>query len=105
MFDKILEAQQKAEEVKKRLETVILSEEAEGGAIKVTATAGKTIKSITIDENFLKENGVEGLEDVLIVALNKVLAQAEKVSASEMAAMTNQMLGGMDGLANLFGKK
>ncbi len=105
MFDKIFEAQQKAEEVKKRLDTVILSEEAEGGAIKVTATANKTIKSISIDENFLKENGAEGLEDVLIVALNKVLAQAEKVSASEMSAMTSQMLGGMDGLANLFGKK
>lgn len=105
MFDKIFEAQQKAEEVKKRLDTVILSEEAENGAIKVTATANKTIKSISIDENFLKENGVEGLEDVLIVALNKVIAQAEKVSSSEMQAMTSQMLGGMDGLANLFGKK
>ncbi|HET8827738.1 MAG TPA: YbaB/EbfC family nucleoid-associated protein [Pelobium sp.] len=105
MFDKIFEAQQKAEEVKKRLETITLSEEVEGGAIKVTATAGKTIKSISIDENFLKENGVEGIEDLLVTAINKVLAQAENVSQTEMAAMTSQMLGGMDGLANLFGKK
>jgi len=105
MFDKIFEAQQKAEEVKKRLETITLSEQAEEGAIKVTATAGKTIKNITINENFLKENGVEALEDVLVVLVNKVLAQAEGVSQAEMAAMTNQMLGGMDGLANLFGKK
>lgn len=104
MFDKIFEAQQKAEEVKTRLETISLTEQAEGGAIKVIATAGKTIKSISIDENFLKENGVEALEDVLVVAINKVLAQAENVSQAEMAAMTNQMLGGMGGLANLFEK-
>ena len=105
MFDKIFEAQQKAEEVKKRLETITLSEQAEGGAIKITATAGKTVKSISIDENFLKENGVEALEDVLVVIINKVLAQAENVSQAEMSAMTNQMLGGMGGLADLFGKK
>ncbi len=105
MFDKIFEAQQKAEEVKKRLETVTLSEQAEGGAIKVTATAGKTIKSISINESFLKENGIEALEDVLVVAINKVLVQAENVSQAEMSAMTNQMLGGIDGFANLFGKK
>ena len=105
MLDKIFEAQQKAEEVKKRLETITLTEDAEGGAVKVTATAGKMIKSISISEDFLTENGIEGLEDVLVVTINKVLAQAEKVSVSEMAAMTKQMLGGMDGLANLFGKK
>ena len=105
MFDKIFEAQQKAEEVKQRLETITLSEQAENGAIKVTATAGKTIKSISIDENFVKENGIEALEDVLVVAINKVLAQAENVSQAEMSAMTSQMLGGMGGLGNLFGNK
>lgn len=105
MFDKLFEAQQKAEEIKKRLETITLSEEAENGAIKVLATAAKTIKSISIDVNFLTENGIEGLEDVLVVTINKVLTQAENVSQAEMAAMTNQMLGGMGGLANLFGKK
>ncbi len=105
MFDKILQAQQKAEEVKKRLETITLSEQAEGGAIKVTATAGKTIKSISIAEDFLKENGAEGVEDVLVTVINKVLAQAENVSQAEMSAMTNQMLGGMGDLGSLFGKK
>lgn len=105
MFDKIFEAQQKAEEVKKRLDNITVIADAEGGAIKVTATANKVIKSIEIDEEFLKENGKEGLEDVLVVAINKVLAQAENVSQAEMAAVTQQMLGGMGGLGNLFGKK
>ncbi len=46
MFDKIFEAQQKAEEVKKRLGNISVSAEVEDGAIKVTATANKLIQSI-----------------------------------------------------------
>ncbi len=105
MFDKILEAQQKAEEAKKRLDNITVSADAEGGAVKVVATASKTIKSIEIDEKFMEENGKEGLEEVLVIAINKALSQAENISQAEMAAVTNQMLGGMGGLANLFGKK
>ncbi|RYE19954.1 MAG: hypothetical protein EOP42_28225, partial [Sphingobacteriaceae bacterium] len=37
MFDKILEAQQKAEEVKKRLDGIMVSGNAENGKITVTA--------------------------------------------------------------------
>nr|MBC7614046.1 YbaB/EbfC family nucleoid-associated protein [Pseudopedobacter sp.] len=105
MFDKIFEAQQKAEEVKKRLANISVVAEVEGGAIKVTATANKLIQSIEIKEDFLKENGKEGIEDLLVVAINKALDQAENVSQAEMAAVTQQMLGGMGGLGNLFGKK
>jgi DNA-binding protein YbaB len=105
MFDKIFEAQQKAEEVKKRLANISVSAEVEGGAIKVTASANKIIKSIEIEENFLKENGKEGIEDLLVVAINKALDQAENVSHAEMAIVTQQMLGGIGGLGNLFGKK
>lgn len=105
MFDKIFEAQQKADEVKKRLENITVHADAENGAVKVIATASKTIKSIEIDENFITENGKEGLEEVLVIAINKALAQADNVSQSEMAAVTQQMLGGMGDLGNLFGKK
>lgn len=105
MFDKIFEAQQKAEEVKKRLANISVIAEVEGGAIKVTATANKLIQSIEIEEDFLKENGKEGIEDLLVVAINKALDQAENVSQAEMATVTQQMLSGMGGLGNLFGKK
>ncbi|MFC5283165.1 YbaB/EbfC family nucleoid-associated protein [Pedobacter alpinus] len=105
MFDKLFEAQQKAEEAKKRLDAIMVSADAQNGAVKITATASKTIKTIEIDEKFIEENGKEGLEEVLVIAINKVLAQAENVSQAEMAAVTNQMLGGMGDLGSLFGKK
>lgn len=104
MFDKLLEAQQKAGEMKKRLDGISVSGSAEGGKITVVANGNKVVQSINIDEEFLKDADKEELEELLIVAINKALEQAENVNQSEMAAMTQQMLGGMGGLGNLFGK-
>ena len=104
MFDKIMEAQQKAGEVKKRLDAITVSGSVEGGQILVTANGNKVIQSIEINPTFLADADKEELEELLVVAINKALEQAENLSQSEMAAMTQAMLGGMGGLGNLFGK-
>jgi nucleoid-associated protein EbfC len=101
MFDKIMEAQQKAGEIKKRLDAITVSGIAEGGKITVTANANKVVQSITIDGVFLKDADREELEELLVVAINKALQQADNVSQSEMAAATKDMFGGLGGL---FGK-
>lgn len=98
MFDKLFQAQQKAEEIKKRLDTISVSGEAEGGLIKVIATANKEIKSISIDPTFHKEAALEELEELLAVAINKALQQAENISQTEMQAATKDMLGGLGGM-------
>ncbi|MGE8291858.1 MAG: YbaB/EbfC family nucleoid-associated protein, partial [Sphingobacterium sp.] len=66
MFDKLFQAQQKAEEIKKRLDTISVSGEAEGGLIRVVATANKEIKEITIDPVFLSNADKEELEELLV---------------------------------------
>jgi len=43
----------------------------------------------------------EELEELLVTVFNKVLAQADQVSQTEMRAVTHEM---MEGLGNLFGK-
>ena len=101
MFDKLMEAQQKAGEVKKRLDAITVKGTAEGGKITVQANGNKVVQSVLIDEDFLKEAGKDELEELLVIAINKALEQADNVSQSEMAAMTKDMFGGMDGL---FGK-
>jgi len=101
MFDKIMEAQQKAGEVKKRLDGISVSGNAEGGKITVVANANKVVQSVHIDPDFFKDADKEELEELLLVAINKALEQADNVSQSEMAAMTQQMFGGLGGL---FGK-
>lgn len=101
MLDKILEAQKKAEEIKSRLDTIIVRSEVEGGKIRVTATGNKILTAISIDPQFLITSDSEQLEELLLTAINKVLQQAEQVSQSEMQAVTREMMGN---LGNLFGK-
>lgn len=98
MFDKLMAAQQKAEEIKKRLDHISVSAEVEGGAIKITSTANKAITAIEIEEEFFKQADKEELEELLLTAINKALAQAEQVNATEMQAATKDMLGGLGGL-------
>ncbi|WP_164112740.1 MULTISPECIES: YbaB/EbfC family nucleoid-associated protein [Sphingobacterium] len=104
MFDKLFQAQQKAQEIKDRLDNISVSAEAEGGKVRVVATANKEIKEVVISEELFKEGDKEQIEDLLLVALNKALAQAENVSQTEMQAATQDMFGGLGGLGNLFNK-
>ena len=101
MFDKLLQAQQNAEEIKKRLDNISVSAEVEGGKIKVVSTANKQITGISIDPDFLHSSDQEELEELLITAVNKALEQADNISQTEMQAMTRDMMGGLGGL---FGK-
>lgn len=98
MFDKLLEAQKKAEEIKNRLDTISVNAEVEGGKISVTSTANKTLTSIHIDPEFLKEADAEELEELLLTVINKVFQQAESVSQTEMQAATRDMMGGLGGM-------
>lgn len=98
MFDKLMAAQQKAEEIKKRMDTISVFGEVEGGAIKVTATANKAITAVEINEEFFKQADKEEIEELLLTAINKALDQAEQVSAHEMQAATQDMLGGLGGM-------
>jgi DNA-binding YbaB/EbfC family protein len=99
MFDKLMQAQQKAGEVKKRLEGITVSGSAEGGKITVTANGNKEIQSVMIDDDFFKDADKDQVEELLVIAINKAMEQADNVSQSEMAAMTKEMFGG---LGNLF---
>jgi DNA-binding protein YbaB len=98
MFDKLMAAQQMADDIKKRLDTVSVYGEVEGGAIKVTATANKVVTAVEIQEEFFKQADKEALEELLLTAINKALTQADQVSATEMQAATKDMLGGLGGM-------
>jgi DNA-binding YbaB/EbfC family protein len=83
MMGKLQEAQQKVEETKKRLDTVLVEEVSSDQKIKVSLTANRTIRSITIDESLL--NDAEELEDYLIITLNKAIEKATSINELELA--------------------
>ncbi len=97
MMGKLQEMKQKVEETKARLNGVTMTAEAGGGAVKVTITGNKEIKKIEIsDELFTSDK--EELEEILIVALNRAIEQADKVNEAEMQGAAKGLLPNMPGM-------
>ena len=94
---KLQEMKQKVEETKKKLDTITVIGEAGEGKVKVTAKGNKKIVNINVDEDFLKGDKEE-LEDILLVAVNRALEQAEKVNEAEMQTATKGLLPNMPGM-------
>lgn len=94
MFDKLMQAQQIAEDIKKKLEAVEVTGEAEGGKIKVTANGNKVIKNISILPEFLASADQEELEELLTVAVNKAIQEADIVGQQQTQKATTDLLGG-----------
>lgn len=95
MMCKLKETQQKIEETKKRLDTVLIDEKSTDNLIEVTITANRKIKSIAIDESLLSDK--EQLEDYLILTLNKAIEKATNINEAELAAVAK------DGMPNIPG--
>jgi hypothetical protein len=95
MMGKMQEMKQKSEEVKKRLDTISVSGEAEGGKVTVVSTGNRKITSIQINDELMAQGDKEQIEDLVILAVNKALEKAEKVSEAEMAGVAKGMLPGL----------
>jgi DNA-binding YbaB/EbfC family protein len=100
MMGKLRETQQKIEDTKKRLDTVLIDEQSNDGTIKVTLSANRQIKSIAIDDALLEDK--EQLEDYLILVLNKAIEKATKVNEAELDAVTKMDMPMIPGMDNLF---
>ncbi|WPQ64307.1 MULTISPECIES: YbaB/EbfC family nucleoid-associated protein [Chitinophaga] len=98
MFGKLQEAQQKMKESKERLALITVDGEAGDGAVKVTVTGNREVKSLEIAERLLEKDHKEELEDLVITALNRALKAAENTWESEMKSVAGGMLGPLGGL-------
>ncbi len=95
MMAKLKEAQQKIEATKLRLNTILIDGEAGNGLVKVTVTANRAVKNISISEKLTNK---EEIEDLLVIALNKALEKANSISETELAAAAK---GGMPNIPGM----
>lgn len=96
MMGKLKETQLKVEETKKRLDTVLVDEQSMDGLLKVTLTANREIKSISLDDSLLKDK--EQLEDYLIITLNKAIEKATKIQETELGAVAKEGMPSIPGM-------
>ncbi|CAN1518006.1 DNA_YbaB_EbfC, DNA-binding protein, YbaB/EbfC family [Flavobacteriaceae bacterium] len=100
MMGKLKATQQKIEDTKKRLDTVLIDEQSADGLLKVTLTANSKIKSVVIAEALLEDK--DQLEDYLIVVMNKAIEKAASVNQAELDAVTRVDMPMIPGMEDMF---
>ncbi len=96
MMNKLKETQEKVEATKERLKTVLVDEESSDGLLKVTITAAREIKNISISPELLEDK--EQLEDYLVLTLNKAINRATDINENELATVAKDGMPDIPGL-------
>ncbi len=94
MMQKLQAMQGQMETIKARLETITVQGEAENGKIVVKINGNRKVTDIQIDESLITSDKEE-LQDLLLVAVNRAIEQADNVNASEMQSAAMGMMPGM----------
>ncbi|MAR67925.1 MAG: nucleoid-associated protein, YbaB/EbfC family [Crocinitomicaceae bacterium] len=95
MMEKLQAMQGRMEEIKNRLETIVVRGEAENGKIIVQINGNRKVKDIQLDPELLTGDKEE-LEELLAVAVNRAIEQADNVNNSEMQSAAMGMMPGME---------
>ena len=85
--------QRQMEESQKELETKEFTASSGGGAVTVTVSGTKEIKSVKIQKEAVDPDDTEMLEDLIVAATNEALKQVDEANAAAMSKMT----GGLGG--------
>lgn len=91
MMDKLQEMQRVVEESKRKLDNISVEGKADGVAVEMNGN--RKVKNVRISS--LDDLDKEDLEDLLTVAFNRALEQADKIQESEMANSARGIIPGM----------
>ena len=94
MMGNLQEMKQKADEIKMRLNGIVIKSEGAGGDIKIEITGNREVKNLTISET-LQHGNKQELEKQLVSALNKAVQEADKVNEYEMKKAASGLLPGL----------
>ncbi len=98
MMKQIQEMQDRIAKVQAELEQKIVTAEAGGGMVKVTANGKQQIMKIEIESGVVKPEEKEILEDLIVAAVNKALEQSNALAQQEMQKATQGMIPNIPGL-------
>ena len=80
--------QEQMEKVQEEIEAKEVTATAGGGMVTVVANGKKEIKEISIKPEVVDPDDIETLQDLIIVAVNDVITQAEELMAEGMGSIT-----------------
>ena len=90
------QVQRKMDELQSEIDQMETTATSGGGAVTVTVTGKKEIKSIEIKPEVADPDDIEMLQDLILAAANEALRQMEEISQNEMNKLTGSL--GISGL-------
>lgn len=98
MLGKIKDLQAKMKEAQENLVHIQASAEAGAGMVKATVNGKKQVVKIEIDPDMIKPDDKEMLQDLIVAAVNKALAEVDVKAREELKKTTQGILPNIPGM-------
>ncbi len=98
LFGKLREVQNKMKEVQENLVNVTATGEAGAGMVKARVNGLKELVELEIDDELIKPEDKDMLNDLIIAAVNKAIKEAEALAKEEMRKSAGGILPNIPGL-------
>lgn len=98
MMGKMKEVQAKVKEAQDNLVNIKTTAESGAGMVKATVNGKKELISLEIDNDLIKPEDQEMLQDLIIAAVNKATQEVEVLAKEEMKKSTEGMLPNIPGM-------
>ena len=105
MMGKVKEMQARMKDIKDNLIHLIAEGESAAGMVKVKVNGAKQVLTIEIDSSLVNENNRTILQDLIVAATNKAMANIDEITKEEFRKKTEGLLPNIPGmdLGNMFG--
>ncbi len=98
MFGKMMEMKQKMEEMKQRLDQISVTGNSPGEEIVVRMNGNKKMVGITVSSALAARGDADEIAELMQIAFERAMEQAEQVNESEMRAAAGNLLPGLGGM-------
>jgi len=98
MFGKMKEVQSRMKDAQETLRNVTETGDAGAGMVKVTVNGLKNVLSVEIDPDLIKVEDREMLQDLIVAATNKALANVDTKAREHLRQATEGLLPNIPGL-------
>jgi DNA-binding YbaB/EbfC family protein len=105
MFGKVQEMQKKMQEAQEKLAEITAEGEAGAGMVKAKVNGKHQVLAIDIDDELMKPEDKEMLQDLVVAAVNKAMENVEEQSKAFMQKSTEGLIPNIPGLGNMMGGK
>lgn len=98
MLGKMKEVQAKVKEAQEKLADIRVEGEAGGGMVKATVNGQKRLLSLAIDQELVKPEDQQMMQDLVVAAVNKAMEAADLRAKEEMKKHTDGLLPNIPGM-------